>query len=81
MELTLEDKIVEISCKVERLGTVARVAANSSFTSETPQKALNDVLYCIQDLCKLIAGELDSLADEFADMTNTQKGENSNESI
>jgi len=66
MELKLEDKIMDISCMVEQLGTTAWAAASASFCPEKSEKILDAVLYSIKSLSERIVMELDALADETA---------------
>ena len=70
MELELEDKILDVSYKVEQLGTIAWVAASASFDPEKCEKILDAVLYSIESLSKQIVMELDELPNEAADSDN-----------
>lgn len=67
MELTFEEKLTEISCKVERLGTTAWAAASASFRPEKSEEILDAVLYSIKSLSEQIASELDKIIVDYFD--------------
>lgn len=48
MELKLDDKLLDVACKVERLGTIAWVAASASFSPEKCEKILDAVCRATQ---------------------------------
>lgn len=79
MELELEDKILDVSYKVEQLGTIAWVAASASFDPEKCKKILDAVLYSIESLSKQIVIELDELANEAADSDNCRNNTSGDE--
>lgn len=60
-----EYKIGEIQNKVERLGTVAWVAAAASFSPDKCEQILDDVLYAIKNMSEQICSEIDTLCDEM----------------
>lgn len=60
-DLTLEDKIFEISTKINQIGTIAFVAASASFEPSKCEAILDDVLYAIKNLSEQISNELDDI--------------------
>lgn len=57
----LEDRLQEISCKADQIGTIAFCAANASFAPEECEQLLDDVLYGIKNLSEQIGKELNAL--------------------
>lgn len=67
MELTFEEKLTDISCKVERLGKTAWAVASASFAPEKSAETLDAVLYSIASLSEHISSELDKIISEHFD--------------
>lgn len=63
--VTLEDKILEITAKVDQLGTVAWVAASASFAPDKCEKILDEVLCAIKNMSEQISNELDSICIDY----------------
>ncbi len=60
-DLTLEDKIFEISAKINQIGAIAFVAAAASFEPSKCEAILDDVFYAIKNLSEQISNELDNI--------------------
>lgn len=60
----LEDRLNEISCKVDQLGTIAWVAASSDFAPEQCEKILDNVLFGIRALSEQISADLEKIISE-----------------
>lgn len=65
MELKLEDKLIDVTCKVERLGITAWAVASASFRPEESEKILDAVLYSIKSVSEQIVTELDQIVAEI----------------
>lgn len=59
--IVLEDRIQEISCIADQIGSIAVCAANVGFKPDECERILDDVLYGIKHLSDQISNELNNL--------------------
>ena len=63
-KIPLDDRLLELSAKADQLGSIAWIAANSTFNPEKCGAIYNDVLYGINSLSKQLSAELERMAVE-----------------
>lgn len=63
----LDDKLLELSCKVDEIGAIAFCAANSSITTEKCRMYLTGALHGIISLSEQIASELYDISFDLSE--------------